>query len=212
MHTSPKIIELRKVLAERFPNPLPLPSPAFPTGWSPLDSLLGGGLPRGGITQLIIPNISSGGMLVLHEIIQSLHQSSRHTVLIDGKDSFDPPTNQSLLLWIRCANAFQALRATDLILRDGNLPLAILDLKQNPNIELRKIPGTIWYRFQRLLEESKSSLFIMTRQPIASSSLFNITLTNQIEIDDLSLLSLDLIRSFTLKVSRQKIQQNYRYA
>jgi hypothetical protein len=212
MLASPKIIELRKVLAERFPHPLPLPSPAFPTGWAPLDSILGGGLPRGGITQLLIPHISSGGMLVLHEIIRSLHQSSRQTVLIDGKDSFDPPPNQSLLLWVRCSNAFQALRATDLILRDGNLPLAILDLKQNPEIELRKIPGTIWYRFQRLLEESKSSLFIVTGQPLTSSSLFNITLTNQLKIDDLSLLSADLLRFFTLKVSRQRTSPHYRYA
>jgi hypothetical protein len=212
MPASPKIIELRKVLAERFPNDPVLPSPSLPTGWSPLDSILGGGLPRGGITQLVIPNLSSGGMLVLHEIIQSLHQTSRHAVLIDGKDCFDPPVHQPLLLWIRCVNAFQALKATDLILRDGNLPFAILDLKQNPEIELRKIPGTTWYRFQRILEESKNSLFIMTRHPIVACSIYNITMTNQININDMSLLGIDLIRFVNLKVSRRRTQQEYRYA
>jgi hypothetical protein len=212
MPASPTIIELRKVLAERFPQDPTLPSPSLSTGWPPLDAILGGGLPRGGITQLVVPNLSSGGMLVLQEIMQSLHQTSRHVVLIDGKDCFDPPVHQPLLLWIRCHNAFQALKATDLILRDGNLPFAILDLKQNPEIELRKIPGTTWYRFQRILEESKNALFIMTRHSIASSSLYNITMTNQIKIDDMSSSGVDLIRFVQLKMSRHRNQQEYRYA
>jgi hypothetical protein len=212
MPASPKMIELRKVLAERFPHEPALPSLCLPTGWSPLDSILGGGLPRGGITQLVVPNLSSGGMLVLHEIILSLHQTSRPVVLVDGKDCFDPSLHQPLLLWIRCLNAFQALKATDLILRDGNLPLAILDLKQNPELELRKIPGTTWYRFQRILEESKNSLFVMTRHPIVTSSIYDITMTNHININDMSSSSIDLIRLVDLKISRHGIQQEYRYA
>jgi hypothetical protein len=212
MPASPKIIELRKVLAERFPYEPSLPSLSFPTGWAFFDSLLDGGFPRGGITQLITPNISSGGMLVLHEIIQSLHKASRHAVLVDGKDCFDPPTHQPFLLWIRCTNALQALKATDLILRDGNLPVAILDLKLNPEIELRKIPGTTWYRFQRILEENKNSLFIMTRHPIAHNSTYNMIMTNQIKVDDLSSLSLHLIQLFAFKISRRRTQQDYRYA
>jgi hypothetical protein len=212
MPASLKMIELRKVLAERFPQEPASPSLCLPTGWAPLDAVLGGGLPRGGITQLAVPNLSSGGMLILQEVIQSLHQASRPVVLIDGKDCFDPPLHQPLLLWIRCLNAFQALQATDLILRDGNLPVAILDLKQNPELELRKIPGTTWYRFQRILEESKNTLLIMTRHPIVTTSIYNISMTNHIGINDMSSSSIDLLRFVDLKMCRHGIQQEYRYA
>src|SRR6516225_5768987 len=60
MPCSPKIIQLRKFLAERFPQQKVTHRLAS-TGWLPLDALLGGGLPKGSITQLIIPHISAGG-------------------------------------------------------------------------------------------------------------------------------------------------------
>ena len=88
MPLSPKIIELRKILAERYPQPTGTRSLCIPTGWSPLDSLLGGGLPKGAITQLLIPNISSGGAIVLHEIIEAMQDVSQYVALIDSKDSF----------------------------------------------------------------------------------------------------------------------------
>ena len=104
----------------------------MPTGWSPLDSLLGGGLPKGAITELLIPNISSGGAIVLHEIIEAMHGISQYAALIDSKDCFEPATDHPLLLWIRCHSVLQSLKATDLLLRDGNLSLVILDLEGDP--------------------------------------------------------------------------------
>ena len=124
--------------------------------------------------------------MVLHEIIEAMQDASQYVALIDGKDCFEPFADHPLLLWIRCHNAAQALKATDLILRDGNVSLSILDFKQNPDKELRKIPGPTWYRFQRITEENKTSLLIITRQPIASSAQLTISMTHQLYIDDLS--------------------------
>ena len=90
MTASPKIIELRKILAERYPKQTGTRSLSLPTGWSPLDSLLGGGLPKGAITQLLIPHISSGGAIVLHEIIATMQDASQYIALIDSKDCFEP--------------------------------------------------------------------------------------------------------------------------
>src|ERR1700723_1260707 len=105
MPVSPKIIELRKILAERYPRrPTGTRSLCTPTGWAPLDSLLGGGLPKGAITQLLIPNISSGGAIVLHEIIETMQDVSQYVALIDSKDSFEPTADHPLLLWVRCHN------------------------------------------------------------------------------------------------------------
>src|SRR3984957_2775769 len=162
MTVSPKIIELRKTLAERYPQPSGLPSLSIPTGWSPLDSLLGGGLPKGAITQLLIPNISSGGAIVLHEIIEALQDVSQYIALIDSNDSFEPVADHPLLLWIRCHNVLQALKATDLILRDGNLSFVILDFKESPEKDLRKIPSSAWYRFPRIIEQNKNTMLTIT--------------------------------------------------
>jgi hypothetical protein len=211
MPRSPEIIQLRKFLAERFPHQKTTHLLA-PTGWSPLDTLLGGGLPKGSITQLVIPHISAGGAIVLHEIIEAMHQHSQCVALIDGKNSFEPSTDYPLLLWIRCQNVTQALKATDLVLRDSNLPLSILDFKQNSDAELRKIPGTTWYRFQRIIEESKSTLLTITRHPLVTSAQISISLTHQLRFNDLTSFRPEIIKLFSLEIVHRRPQLEYRYA
>ena len=48
----------------------------------------------------------------------------------------------SRLLWVRCRGAAEAMKAADLILRDGNLPLVLLDLAGNPPAQFWDIPAT----------------------------------------------------------------------
>jgi multidrug efflux pump subunit AcrA (membrane-fusion protein) len=64
----------------------------------------------------------------------------------------------SRLLWVRCRQASEALQAADILLRDRNFPLVVLDLKLNPSTQLRRIPGTVWHRFGRLLEQQRTAL------------------------------------------------------
>jgi hypothetical protein len=213
MAVSPKIIELRKIIAERYPQKTGSRSLSLPTGWSPLDSLLGGGLPKGAITQLLIPNISSGGAIVLHEIIATMHEASQYIALIDSKDCFEPAADDHpLLLWIRCHNVLQALKATDLILRDGNLSLVILDFKESLDKELRKVPESTWYRFQRIIGENRNALLTITRHPIVASAQVTVSTTHQLYIDDLSTQRADLGKFLSLEIIHSRTHQEYRYA
>jgi len=102
--------------------------------------------------------------------------------LIDGSDSFDPGSsnNSALrhLLWVRCRKAFDAVKAADLLLRDGNFPLVIVDLVLNSIEELRKIPQTSWYRLQRLVEAAPTACLIINRQSMVSSAQLKIVLDN----------------------------------
>ena len=116
MGASSKIIELRKILSERFPKETAAPLFRIPTGSVLLDSVLGGGLPRCGITELIIPNRSSGSAVLLQEIIDGMHQQNQYIALIDAKNSFEPFSDHPLLLWIRCMDAATAIKVADLIL------------------------------------------------------------------------------------------------
>lgn len=74
------------------------------------------------------------------------------------------------LLWVLCKDPMGAIKAADLLLRDGNLPLVVLDLQMNSAVELRRIPSTTWYRFQRILEQSTVAFVVMTPQPMVSSA------------------------------------------
>jgi hypothetical protein len=146
-----------------------------------IDGLLQGGLPKGAVTELV--SAQAGGALALRRIVHIAGQDRRRMALVDGSDGFDPCAlnNQLLagLLWVRCREAAQALKATDLLLRDGNLPLVILDLHHNPAAQLRKIHGTTWYRLQRIIEPTPTALLVMTPRALVSSAEARLSLANQ---------------------------------
>src|SRR5437660_8125597 len=182
MATPAVIIDLRKALSERFPQrPAPAAS-VLTTGLSFLDQTSGGGLPRSAITELISPHPSAGSASLIHALLRSAQRDQHFIALIDGSDSFDPGSsdNSALqhLLWIRCRKAFDAVKAADFLLRDGNFLLVIVDLVLNSAEELRKIPQTSWYRLQRLVEAVPTACLVINRQSLVSSAQLKIVLEN----------------------------------
>src|SRR5690349_14246108 len=119
------IIDLRKLLAERFPaEPLSIPD-RLVTGLPIFDQTLeGGGLMKGAITELSSPFPSAGSATIIAALLERAASGSYFIALIDGRDSFEPQasSDQALrhLLWVRCRRATEAIQAADLLLRDGN--------------------------------------------------------------------------------------------
>jgi hypothetical protein len=185
MAASSKIVDLRNLLAERFPQPPALAQARIATGLRSLDEATGGGLPKGAITELTSPNLSAGSASLIQHLLQTAHAERYFLALIDGHDSFDPQplgnTRLRNLLWIRCAKTFDAVKAADLLLRDGNFPIVILDLVLNAPNELRRIPQSSWYRLQRLVEPAPTAFLILTRQSIISSAQVKLVLENNWE-------------------------------
>src|SRR5436309_6903606 len=183
------IIDLRKALSERFPARSAPAASVLTTGLRFLDRASGGGLPKSAITELITPRPSAGSASLVHALLRAAQQDRHFVALIDGSDSFDPGSsdNSALrhLLWVRCRKAFDAVKAADFLLRDGNFPLVIVDLVLNPAEELRKIPQTSWYRLQRLAEAVPSACLIMNRQNMVSSAQLKIVLENSWTLPDL---------------------------
>jgi hypothetical protein len=95
-------------------------------------------------------------------------------VLIDSRDSFDPASHGNelcrQLFWIRCTGTDQTIKATDLLLRDGNLPLILLDLHLVPSRELSRIPNTLWHRFRTEARNSGSTLTVLSPRTIVTSA------------------------------------------
>src|ERR1700674_1293658 len=192
MAASSKIIDLRNLLAERFPQPFTPPTPRLATGLPAIDGAIGGGLPKSAITELSSPQVSAGSALLLHALLQSAQHDGYFLALVDGRDSFDPSAlgrlgNRRLrnLLWVRCTKALDAVKAADLLLRDGNFPLVVLDLVLNVPEELRKIPQTTWYRLQRLVEAAPPAFFLLSRASILSSAQLKLSLDNTWTLPDL---------------------------
>jgi hypothetical protein len=124
-------------------------------------------------------------------LLDSAQRDHSFLALIDGRDSFDPASsglraNHRLrhLLWIRCRTAMEAVKAADLLLRDGNFRLVLLDLVLNAAEELRRIPQTSWYRLQRLVEPSSTALLVLTRWSLIGSAQLKLVLNNRWNLRD----------------------------
>jgi hypothetical protein len=182
MPTSGKIVDLRTLLAERFPHAPLSPTTRLVTGLPFLDLVIGGGFPKGAITESISPQISAGSASLISVLLQAAHRDRYFLALIDGRDSFDPsPLGNACLrhlLWVRCHSALETIKAADLLLRDGNFPLVIADLVLNPPAELHKIPQTNWYRLQRLVEATSTAFLVLSRRTMVSSAQLKIFLEN----------------------------------
>ena len=182
------LVDLRKLLAERFPAAPPPRSDCLPTGLALLDDAIEGGLPKSAITEIASPHVSAGSASLIAALLRRAQHDRYFIALVDGRDSFDvePIDNAMLrhLLWVRCGKARQAMQAADILLRDGNFPLVIVDLVMNPAAELRKISQTSWYRLQRLVESAPTACLVMTRHTMVSSAQLKIVLENAWTLND----------------------------
>ena len=197
-----KIVDLRKLLAARFPQERLTAGDQWPTGLSFLDQALDGGLTKGAITELSAAPPQSGSATLVRALLERAGGERFFIALIDGRDSFDPEsvgaTALRHLLWVRCRKAGEALQAADLLLRDGNFPLVILDLVLNPVAELRRIPQSNWYRLQRLVEP----FLVLTGQSMIASAQWKLGLTNCWTLPQLDLETQSLAGQMKISVRR----------
>ncbi len=214
-----RIIDLRKLLAERFPQePLP-PSGRLVTGLRIFDEALDGGLTKGAITELTSAPGSAGSATTIAALLHRACHDRYFIALIDGRDSFDPTASGGIdgsalphLLWVRCRKAIEAMQAADLLLRDGNFPLVILDLFLNPVEELRRIPQSNWYRLQRLVEPAPTAFLVLTPRSMISSALWKCCLENRWTLPQLDWEASDLQAQLKIRVQRRQEGAPERFA
>ena len=167
MRGSPEsLAALRRLLAERFPPATPRFAAVLPTGATAIDELTGGGLPAGGITEVVAPAPSSGGQLLMLSLLATTRARRARAALVDGLDAFDPqshePSSLQHLVWVRCRTLDEALHAADLLVRDANFALVVVDLRGFTLSALRGVPATTWYRWQRAVERTDLALVVLT--------------------------------------------------
>lgn len=206
------VIQLRQLLAEKFPN---LRTQAeglghrnravWATGLAQIDGATAGGLPRGALTEIIAARRGSGSALLVQALLRHAARENQIAALVDGRDSCDVTQLESRvlarLLWVRCRTSDEALKAADLVLRDGNLPLVLVDLAVNPAAELRRIPATTWYRFQRIVEQTPLVCAVLTPRAMVAPAQMRITLLSRFSADALERDPEELAQELKVEIS-----------
>ena len=162
---------------------------ASATGLSTLDARLGGGLPRGQLSELVGPR-SSGRTSLLLRMLAAATARGELVALVDVLDRFDVASAQAAgidldrLLWIRghvvmnpglCRDLNQraleqAVKALTLVLQAGNFGLVAFDAADAPSDAIRRLPFTTWLRLQRMLEGSQTTCVLVGGERLARSS------------------------------------------
>jgi hypothetical protein len=143
------------------------------TGIPEMDALVGG-LPRGAMTE-ICGAACSGRTSFLLSALASRTKDGEVCALVDARDSFDPLTANAAgialekLLWVRCQNIDQALRAMDLLIQAGGFGMVAVDLSDVPTRTVRQVPLNAWFRFRRAVEDTPTILLLLEQEPHAKT-------------------------------------------
>jgi hypothetical protein len=154
-----------------------------------LDAHLGGGFPRGQLSELVGPR-SSGRSSLLLQLIAAATRRGELVALVDALDMLDVESaaaagiDLTRLLWIRghvtlnaglCRDLNQrameqAIRACALVLQAGNFGLVAFDAAEAPADAVRRLPFTTWLRLQRMVEGTQTACLLVGNEPMARSS------------------------------------------
>jgi hypothetical protein len=181
MPVSPsKLQALRQLLAEEFPQRRRIQGEVLPTRIAGVDRTLKGGLRCGLLTELVSAAPSSGGQSVVESLLGATRAACCRLALVDGADGFDPggvpPDWLRHLVWVRCENSDQAFAAADILVRDGNYAVIVVDLRGLAEQSLRRLPATIWFRLQRAAEGGSAAVLVQTEFPLVPAAPWRLSL------------------------------------
>ncbi len=169
--------------------------PLLETGIPGIDQLVGGGFPRGRISEIAGP-LSSGRTTVTLSLLARTTRAGEITAVVDAADAFDPTSAQETgvdldrVLWVRAPEPRDALRATEHILEAEGFALVILDLAGTTNLAPRttkrnrdrraasSAPSpssltpspSVWPRLTRAAGASRTGLLLLSSKRLAGTA------------------------------------------
>ena len=158
------------------------------TGHAGLDARLGGGIPRGQVSELIGPR-SSGRTALTLQLLAAATARGELVALVDALDMFDVESAAAAgvdldqVLWVRgfvvpspgiCRDLnhramVQAVRALTLVVSAGNFGVIVFDVGDAPADALRRLPFTTWLRLQRMVDASTTACLLVGSDRLSRS-------------------------------------------
>ncbi|MFZ2490092.1 MAG: hypothetical protein WA208_01270, partial [Thermoanaerobaculia bacterium] len=138
---------------------------SVPTTLSRFDALLGGGLPRGRMVELISRR-AAGRFSVVLAAIASATSMGEAAALVDLGDHLDPQLAEAngvdlrRLLWIRPNSVKEAVMSAEMIAATG-FQTVVVDLGLHP-LRGRRVADAAWVRLARSAEAHGTAMLIST--------------------------------------------------
>jgi recombination protein RecA len=145
------------------------------TGCPALDIMLGGGLRRGHLSE-VVGAASTGRTTLMSRVLAASTARGEVTAIVDVSDTFDPLSAATRgvdlrrVLWVRdTGDPARALKAFSMILQAGGFGVVVLDLGDVPSAGLRRFPTSTWMRVARMVEGSQTVALLVGSDRIARS-------------------------------------------
>jgi hypothetical protein len=148
------------------------PPPRIPTGLDTLDALLGGGLPRGALTE-IVGRPSAGRTTLACTLMRAVTTRHGLAACIDLPDAFDATHAEASgidlarILWIRPRTPRDALRAALQVLDANGFALVLVDLDDGH--APRGVPAAAWLRLTRAAMRTRTAMVVLGRENVAGT-------------------------------------------
>ena len=146
---------------------------SIPTTLDAFDTLLGGGLQRGKVVELVARRATGRFSIALSALVSATTMGEA-AALIDLADHFDPQLAEAdgvdlqRLLWIRPHTLKQAVMAAEMVTATG-FQLVILDVGLHP-IRGRRVPSAAWVRLARAAEAHGAAMLISSPYPLTGTA------------------------------------------
>lgn len=186
----------------------------FRTGIRSLDAE---GVPGKGLME-VVGGASSGLDLVVWSVIYHGLRAEQAMALVDGGDGCDvarawPEDLMKRLLWVRCQGVEEAVRATDLLVRDGNIRYLLVHLpafwptqekQERGKRAWTRVPLPVWYRLRNVAEENGLWVMVASQERTVPCAMMRCQLRGRFGLDDLSVPRAHLLRQLAVQVEHRQ--------
>jgi hypothetical protein len=141
------------------------------SGSTRIDALLGGGLPRGRVSEVLGP-LTSGKTSLLWVLLAAATRRGEVVAWVDLADALHPASAAAAgadlerVLWVRPPSLTDGLRCTELLLQAGGFGVVAFDLGAPLPQPLR---SRAWPRLLHAAEQSHTALVVLAPQRVAGS-------------------------------------------
>ncbi|MEM9015566.1 MAG: hypothetical protein AAGC68_01035 [Verrucomicrobiota bacterium] len=134
-----------------------------------LGNFLFRGPARGQVTEIVGER---GGGLVLTAMLAKARRERRYLALLDVGSGFDvesvPETDLEGLLWVGCRSPKEAVEALDIVTRDENFSLFLVDLRGCLPADWKGLRAAQWYRILGQLRQRDAAAVLFAREAVTT--------------------------------------------
>ena len=143
------------------------------TGSIALDALLGGGVPRGVLTEILGAECS-GRTSLAHAVVAAVTATGGLAAYIDWPDAFAPEhardagVDLARVLWVRPRDLHATLQAAEHVLRMGGFEVVVVDVAR-PHGRIAPPTAGVWLRIVRAAAEESTAAVVLGEHSVAGT-------------------------------------------